>query len=100
MVRPQISGDRTLNYFAWMVSNFEPKPPVLNYNTDGFPQSEWGSAIWGDATWNGTPNFLNHWFTVAGYPGNAQSLYWAMRSEGGSWTWAATDFVVQKGGIL
>lgn len=59
----------------------------------------WDSSLWDAASWGYGTTTLNSWRTVSHTPGKAFSLRLQLSAKGIAFTWSATDFVVEVGGL-
>ena len=73
----------------------------VTYLQDG---SFWDQATWDQSYWENNDfnlsTLIAQWKSISHYPGRALALRLRLSSKGVSMAWTATDFVLQKGGMM
>ena len=62
-------------------------------------QSNWDEVYWQDTNFTNS-QLISSWRSVSHYPGRALALRLRLLSKGVSMVWTATDFILQKGGMM
>lgn len=73
----------------------------ITYLQEGafWDRSNWDEAFWQDTDFTNT-ELISAWRSVSHYPGRALALRLRLLSKGVSMVWTATDFIIQKGGMM
>lgn len=71
----------------------------VSFNPSSTSLGTWDNAIWDQSTWGGNLNISRIWQGVTGL-GFAGGINMSIASQGIDVHWVATDFVMEKGGVL
>lgn len=72
---------------------------AVAFNPSGTNLGSWDNAIWDNSTWGGNLSINRFWQGVTGL-GFAAGINMSIASQGIDVHWVATDFVMEKGGVL
>lgn len=99
MVRPIISTDGSPAVLLGVNTDFDTTAPTGSPSFSPSVVSLWDSAIWDTSTWGGGLTVKRDWQTVFAM-GYCISAHMIGALKNISLRWAATDYVIESGGIL
>lgn len=99
LVRPYLSTSGNPSVLYSLNGDFQASDPKGVLITAPPAGMVWGSMTWGSMTWGGSLQQYQDWLTVGGVYKSA-SLRLKIQNNQSSVTWAATDYVYTRGGIL
>lgn len=62
--------------------------------------SPWDTSPWDTSSWATDPQRYADWKGVNHFPGYALALWLQTANNGGTLSWAGTDFIVERGGVM
>jgi hypothetical protein len=99
MVRPVFAADGPFGVLIGLNTDFDTTDPVGTPTFSPSNAALWDSAIWDTSVWGGLANIAKDWQTCYGL-GYCATLHVLAATNTSNVSWAATDFVFERGGIL
>ena len=99
MLRPILSSDGNPSILLGINVDYDTNTP---YGAPGFSQISpgvWDSAIWDSATWGGGQTIRRDWQTAYGL-GYCFAAHIKGAIQNTNLSWAATDYVIEAGGVI
>jgi hypothetical protein len=102
LVRPTIQTDNGVPTVLCGINvdfDYQNQLGAVSFNPSVANLGSWDNAIWDTSTWGGNLNINRIWQGVTGL-GFAAGINMSIASQGIDVHWVATDFVMERGGVL
>ena len=102
LVRPTIQTDNGVPTVLCGINvdfDYQNQLGAVSFNPSVANLGTWDNAIWDTSTWGGNLNINRIWQGVTGL-GFAAGINMSIASQGIDVHWVATDFVMERGGVL
>lgn len=99
MIRPIISSDGNPSVLLGVNSDYDVSAPTGIPSFTPTSSSAWDSATWDSATWGGDLSVKKDWQTAFGL-GYCISAHMSGSLKNSKLRWAATDYLIQGGGVI
>lgn len=99
LVRPYLATGGKPSILYSLNGDFQASDPFGVLVTTPPEGMTWGAMVWGSMIWGGSLQQVQDWLTVGGVYKSA-SLRLQVNNNQAAVTWAATDYVYTRGGIL
>lgn len=100
MIRPLLTVDGTISAKIGLDTDYLENTQGSVVNLSSALGSLWGTAIWGAAKWGSGALTKREWHSTLSRDFFSAGIFLSVSSPGASFTWAGTDLLVQKGGVL